>query len=147
MYIAMCWFYKTHCSFDVGVDGQTVTIVTDPAGVPVDGQNNTFDYPILTSVTLMCLATAADGSPANVTSYHWNVIDCYVDSGDYPCFYSGNKTGQNITGENPIANDAGTVSCTAIIDGTNYTSDPLTLRISGELYIIMKVLLVSMYLS
>ena len=82
----------------------------------------------------MCIATAANGSPANVTSYHWNVINCYVDSGDYPCFYSGNKTGQNITGENPIANDAGTVNCTATIDGNNYTSGPLTLRISGELY-------------
>ena len=149
MYIAMCWFYKTHYSFDVGVDGQTVTIVTDPAGVPVDGQDNTFDYPILTNVTLMCLATAADGSPANVTSYYWNVISCYVDSGDYPCFYSQGQTGQNITttGNNPLANDAGTVNCTATIDGTNYTSDPLTLRISGELYIIMKVLLVSTYLS
>ena len=117
----------------VGVDSQTVTIVTDPAGVPVDGQYNTFDYPILTSVTLMCIATAADRSPANVTSYHWNVINCYDDDGVYPCFYSQGQTAQNITGYNLLAIDAGTMNCTATIDGTNYTSDPLTLRISGEL--------------
>ena len=116
----------------VGVDGQTVTIVTDPAGVPVDVQSNTFDYPILTSVTLMCIATAADGSPATVTSYHWNAINCYGDSDYYPCFYSHGQTSQNITGNNLRAQDAGTVRCTATIDGTNYTSDPLILRISGE---------------
>ena len=118
----------------VGVDGQTVTIVTDPAGVPVDGQNNTFYYSILTSVTLMCIATAADGSPATVTSYRWNAINCYNNSHDVddPCFYSNGQTRQNITGNNLLAQDAGTVNCTATIDGTDYTSDPLTLRISGE---------------
>ena len=83
----------------------------------------------------MCIATTADGSPAIVTSYHWNVINCYVDSSNYPCFYSQGQTGQNITGNNLLANDAGTVNCTATIDGTYYTSDPLTLRISGELRI------------
>ena len=125
MHILMLYTY-------VGIDGQNVTIVTHPAGVPVDGQNNTFDYPILTSVTLMCIATAVDGSPANVTSYRWNVVNCYNDTGDYPCFYSQNQTSQNIT-HNLLARDSGTVNCTATIDGTNYTSDPLTLRISGKL--------------
>ena len=87
----------------------------------------------------MCIVTTADGSPANVTSYHWNVINCYSDTGDYPCFYSQNQTGQNITSDNLRggggirAQDAGTVNCTATISGTNYTSDPSTLRISGEL--------------
>ena len=122
------------------MDGQTVTIVTFPAGVPVDGQNNTFDYPILTSVSLMCNATTADGSPANVTSYHWNAIDCYNtnDGVDVHCFYSHGQTSQFITtgydGVDLRAQDAGTVNCTATIDGTDYTSDPLTLRISGELH-------------
>ena len=114
----------------VGVDGQTVTIVTDPAGVPVDGQNNTFDYPILTSVTLMCIATAADGSPANVTSYHWNAQgqgQVGEDTGT-----SVNNTVNN-TFDNLLAQHAGTLNCTATIDGTDYISDPLTLRISGEL--------------
>ena len=106
----------------VGVDGQTVTIVTDPAGVPVDGQNNTFDYPILTSVTLMCIATTADGSPANVTSYRW------THSNGIGLIFTNSHA---ITFDNLLANDAGTVSCTATIDGTDYISDPLTLRISG----------------
>ena len=117
----------------IGVNGQTVTIVTDPAGVPVDGQNNTFDYPILTNVTLMCIATTADGSPATVTSYHWNVISCYNDSVISSCSRADGQTTQSITNSNLKAQDAGTVSCTATINGTNYVSDPLTLRISGEL--------------
>ena len=122
-----------HYILYVGIGGQAVTIVTDPAGVPVDGQNNTFDYPILTSVTLMCIA--ADKSSANVTSYHWNVISCYNNSRgvDDPCFYGNGQRIQNITGNDLLAQDAGTVSCTATINGTDHTSDPLTLRISGEL--------------
>ena len=129
----------------VGVDGQTVTIVTDPVGVPVDDQNNTFDYPILTNVTLMCNAITADGSPATVTSYRWNAINCYntTDGVEESCFYSQCETSQCNSagvGAGPAqvaglrAQDAGTVNCTATIDGTDYTSDPLTLRISGELH-------------
>ena len=119
----------------VGIGGQTVTIVTDPAGVPVNGQNNTFDYPILTNVTLMCIATAADGSPANVTSYRWSTTNCYNNSDGVLnfCYRANGKTTQNITDNNLRAQDAGTVNCTATINGNDYTSDPLTLRISGKL--------------
>ena len=125
-----------------GHDGQTVTIVTNQAGVSVDGQEDTFDYPILTSLTLMCIATAADGLPA--TSYHWNTVNCYGGGGSYSCFYSQVQTGQNITGYNLQALDAGTVNCTATINGTNYTSNPLTLRISGELAIMKIFILLRM---
>ena len=116
----------------IGV-GQTVTILTDPVGAPVDGQPGTFDYPILTSLTLMCMATVADGSSVTVTSYSWTPTNCYTRSGGVqdPCFYSVG-TGQNISGNN-LATDAGTVTCTATIDGMDYISDPLMLRISGEL--------------
>ena len=120
----------------VGVDGQTVTIVTDPAGTPVDGQPGTFDYPILTRLTLTCMATASDGSPVNVTSYSWTATNCYTRTGgiENPCFYSvGNPTGQNISSNTDLlAPDAGTVTCTATIRRVDYTSDPLTLCISGE---------------
>ena len=34
--------------------------------------------------------------------------------------------------DNVTAHDAGTITCTAIIGGSNYTSEPFTLRISGE---------------
>ena len=118
----------------VGVHGQNATIVTDPAGTAVDGQPGTFDYLILTSVTLMCMATASDGSPVTVTAYSWTATNCYTrtDGVRDPCFYGNNPTGQNITGNNLLAPDAGTVTCTVTIDGMDYTSDPLTLRISGE---------------
>ena len=120
----------------IGVDGQIVNIVTDPAGTPVDGQPSTFDYPILTRLTLTCMATASDGSSVTVTSYSWTATNCYTRTGDVqdPCFYSvGNPTRQNVTSSGGIlATDAGTVNCTATIDGTDYTSAPLTLRISGE---------------
>ena len=47
----------------VGVDGQyIVTIVSNPAGTPVSGFTNTFDYPILSSVTLTCDVTLNDTS-------------------------------------------------------------------------------------
>jgi len=117
----------------VGVKSQTVTILTNPAGTPVDGQTNTFDYPILTSVTLMCMAMGTDGSSTTVTSYRWIATNCYTRTGGVndPCFY-GDGTGQNITGDDLLAPDAGTVTCTANINGMDYTSDPFTLRISGE---------------
>ena len=117
----------------------SVTITTDPVGIPVDGESNTFDYPILSSVTLMCevYGILGNGSLAAdaVTSYQWNATNCYNNSHgvDHPCFYGGGKTDQIINGKNLQAQDAGTVSCTATIDGANYISEPLTLRISGEL--------------
>jgi len=44
-----------------GTYGQfTVTIVSNPAGTLVSGSTNTFDYPILSSVTLTC---TVDPSP------------------------------------------------------------------------------------
>ena len=85
------------------------------------------------------MATTADGSPANVTSYYWNATKCYnsTDGIEFsivdPCFYNGSRTGQNLTGNDLLAQDAGTMICVATIGGTNYTSNNLTLRISGEL--------------
>ena len=111
-----------------------VTIVTDPEGTRVNGLNNTFDYPILTSVSLLCMATLPDGSPVTVTSYSWTATNCYDHTGGVqsPCFYSGGRTGYNITENSLLAPDAGTVTCTATIGSASFTSDPLTLRISGE---------------
>ena len=137
-------FYILCNSWFTGVSGQTsedgsgqstftVRVVTDPVGIPVGGQPSTFDYPILSNVTLTCMVTAT-GAPANVTSYRWTATNCYDHNGGVqdPCFYSGGLTGQSIGGSDLLAQDAGNVSCTATIDGSNYTSDPLTLQISGE---------------
>ena len=122
----------------IGVDSQTVKIITDPAGIPADGQPNTYDYPILANVTLKCMVTPVNGSTSTVTSYQWTVVDCYRKSKrgiEDPCFYANDIQEQNITGTDLLAQDAGTVTCTAIIDGATYTSELLTLRISGELFI------------
>ena len=111
-----------------------VAIVTDPEGTPVSGLNNTFDYPILTSVSLLCMATTSDGSPVTVTSYSWTATNCYNHTGGVqsPCFYSGGRTGYNITDNSLLAPDAGTVTCTVTVGSASFTSDPLTLRISGK---------------
>ena len=69
-----------------------------------------------------------------MTSYSWTATNCYNHTGGVqsPCFYSGGRTGNNITGNNLLAPDAGTVTCTATIGSASFTSDPLALRISGE---------------
>ena len=118
------------------VDSQfTVSIVSSPAGTPVSGSTNTFDYPILSSVTLTCNVTSNDGSSFTVTSYQWNTTGCYNNSkftGNNPqCFPHGQIT-QNVTGNNLNAEDAGTIACTAMINGRPYHSETVTLRISGE---------------
>ena len=111
-----------------------VAIVTEPAGMPVTGTTDTFDYPILTRVNLTCNVTA----PVTATSYRWTGTNCYTGSSGVndPCFYDG-RTGQTITNSNGVlAPDAGTVTCTATVAGVDYTSEPLTLRISGKQLII-----------
>jgi len=80
------------------------------------------------------MAVGADGSSNTATNYRWTATNCYTRTGGVqdPCFYSGGITGQNITGDDLLAQDAGTVTCTANINGTDYISDPFILRISGE---------------
>ena len=113
----------------------TITIVSTPAGTPVSGSTNTFDYPILSSVTLTCMVTSSDGSTRTVTNYQWNTTGCYTNtdhnSGNPTCFPTGQAT-QSVTGTDLTAEDAGTVTCTVTIGGINYNSRPLTLRISGK---------------
>ena len=89
----------------------------------------------MSSVTLTCMVKVTNQSQITVTSYHWTATNCYThdDGVEDPCFYGGNQTGQNITGNDLLAQDAGTVICTATINGIEYESNPLTLRISGKL--------------
>ena len=108
-----------------------ITIVSSPAGTPVSGSINTFDYPILSSVTLTCMV---DPSPSTTITYQWNTTGCYTNvnynNGEPGCF-PHNQTTQNVTGYDLTAEDAGTIICTVTIGGVEYTSRPLTLRISG----------------
>ena len=115
-------------------DPYAVTIVSSPAGTLVSGYTNTFYYPILSSVTLTCNVASNNGSSFIVASYRWNTDGCYNNNKFTPsnprCFPHGGTT-QNVT-DNVIAHDAGTITCTVTINGRNYTSEPFTLRISGE---------------
>ena len=116
-----------------GVNGQfTVTIVSSPAGTQVSGATNTFDYPILSSVTLTCMMNP---TPSSSVTYQWNTTGCYTNSkftGSNPDCFPHGQTTQSVTGNNLNAHDAGTITCTVTIIGSHYTSEPFTLRISGE---------------
>ena len=113
----------------------TVTIVSSPAGTPVSGSFNTFEYPILSNVNLTCDVTSDDGSPFAVTSYRWNTEGChtnpYYNNGNPSCFPYG-KTTQSVTENEVTIHDAGTINCTATIRGSDYTSESFTLELSGE---------------
>ena len=125
-------------TFYIGVDGQTtytVTIVSSPAGTLVNGSTNTFDYPILSNVTLTCDVTSSNGSSFTVTAYRWNTTGCYTDpylNTSNPTCFPHNQTTQNVSDDDVTSEDAGTITCTVTISGSQYTSEPFTLRISGE---------------
>ena len=110
----------------------TSTVMSTPAGIPVSGSNNTFDYPILSSVTLTCMVNI---SVPDGTTYRWTT-SCYTnDRRDYrgddqTCFPAGQTT-QSVNTDSLLAEDAGDIACTVTISGVNYTSDLFTLRVSG----------------
>jgi len=108
-----------------------VTIVSNPAGTPVSGTINTFDYPILSNVTLTCMV---DPLPPASATYQWNTTGCFTnDLLTTPTCFPNGQTTQNVTDNNVTAEDAGTITCTATINGLDYTSGPTMLRISGTL--------------
>jgi len=119
----------TRCICFVVVYGQTyaVTIVSNPAGTLVSG--STYDYPVLSSVTLTCMV---DPSPPAGTTYQWNTGRCFTNGHiTTPKCFPTDQTTQNVTVNNLLAHDAGTITCTVTISGVDCTSGPLTLRISG----------------
>ena len=108
-----------------------ISIVSSPAGTPVSGSTNTHDYPILSNVTLTCVV---EPSPSTTITYQWNTTGCYNNTyydGGHPRCFPANHTTQSVTGYYLTAEDAGTITCTVTIGGVCYTSEPLTLRISG----------------
>ena len=76
-----------------------------------------------------------DPTPSSCVTYQWNTAGCYTNSkftrGNPDCFPRGQTT-QSVTGNDLNAEDAGTITCTVTISGSDYTSEPFTLRISGE---------------
>ena len=135
----MSVFYSSHTIKGSGADGQgyTITIIRSPNGTLVSG--STYDYPILSSVNLTCVVNSSP-SPSGIT-YRWNTTGCFTNEKhrDSTCFPTGQIT-QSVIGNNLLAEDAGTISCIVTINDTNYTSDPLTLRISGTCIVCMQVL-------
>ena len=73
--------------------------------------------------------------PSCSVTYRWNTAGCYTNSkftGSSPeCFPHGQTT-RTVTGNGLNTEDAGTITCTVTIRGIGYTSQPFTLRISGE---------------
>ena len=126
---ANCLYCCDYIHNVTGINGQpTVVIVSTPSGIPVNGSTNTFDYPILSSVSLTCMV---DPIPSGSVTYQWDTSGCYVNNrNERRCFPTGQTT-QNVTEDDLLARDAGTVTCTATIDGVEYTSDSFTLCISG----------------
>ena len=73
--------------------------------------------------------------PSSTVTYQWNTAGCYTNSrftGSKPQCFPRGQTTQNVTGNDLNAEDAGTITCTVTISGSDYTSEPFTLRISGE---------------
>ena len=96
---------------------------------------NTFDYPILSNVSLTCNVMVDSRSLPNGITYQWNTTGCYTNRqftySNPVCFPHG-ETSQNVTENNLNAEDAGAIICSALINNVRYTSEPFTLRISGE---------------
>ena len=91
------------------------------------------------------MVTSSNGSTFTVTNYQWNTTGCYTNtahnSGNPTCFPTGQTT-QSVTENHLTAEDAGTITCIVIIDGVDYTSEPLTLRISGMVHYTYRIYLV-----
>jgi len=80
------------------------------------------------------MVTPSDGGSTifTVTRTKWDTTGCFTnDLHNTPTCFPNGQTTQSVTGNNLLAEDAGTITCTVTIGGVDYTSGPLTLRISG----------------
>ena len=70
-----------------------------------------------------------------MTSYRWGTTGCYTNDkftpGNPQCF-PHNQVTQTVTDNDLNAEDAGTITCHATINGVEHDSESFTLRISGE---------------
>jgi len=84
---------------------------------------------VLSNVTLTCMA---DRSPPAGATYKWNTTGCFTNGRiTTPTCFPHDQTTQSVNVSSLLAHDAGTITCTVTTDGVDYTSRPLTLRISG----------------
>ena len=77
-----------------------------------------------------------NSTPSSSAAYQWDTTGCYANTAKFtrngPECFPHSQTTQNVTGNDLNAEDAGTITCTVTISGKDYTSEPFTLRISGE---------------
>ena len=128
----------THCNYDlysvyIFFTAPEVAVVSDPS---VSGFANLFKYPILSNVTLTCMVDPLPPSSLSIdVSYQWITEGCY-NSTDFndgiPRCFPYNQTTRIVVGNYLTAEDAGTITCTVTISGSNYTSEPYTLLITGK---------------
>ena len=108
----------------------TISVASSPDGTQVS--DDTYDYPILSGVSLTCMV---DPLPVINVSFSWNTAQCYNNTkfnNGIPGCFPYNQTTQIVSDDDLTAEDAGTITCTMTLDGNNYTSEPFTLRISGK---------------
>ena len=77
--------------------------------------------------------------PTANASYQWNTTECYANNVNQRRCFPMSQTTQNVSEDDLLARDAGTVTCIATINGVEYTSGPFTLRISGS-HVILSIL-------
>ena len=100
-----------------------VTILSGPAGTPVNGSTNTFSYRVLSSVNLTCDTVPPATSS---TSFAWTTDGCTE------CFPSSQTT--KVVNEDALTPvDAGTFTCGAT-EANNVTSDPFTIVVDCKSY-------------
>ena len=76
-----------------------------------------------------------DPSPSTTITYQWITTGCYTNinyNGGVPSCFPHDQTTQIVTDNDLTAEDAGTIICSATIFGEVYTSDPVTLHVSGK---------------
>ena len=78
------------------------------------------------------MVISSNGPIPTMINYQWNTTECFNNTmHNNPTCFNTDRTGKNITVNNLLAEDAGTITCTVTIGDDNYTSTPLTLRVSG----------------
>ena len=74
-------------------------------------------------------------SSLSTITYQWNTTGCYTNinyNDGVPSCFPHDQTTQNVTDNDLTAEDAGTITCSVTVDGEIYTSDPITLCVSGK---------------
>jgi len=123
-----------HAAADANAQTKKVVIRSSPPPVPVNGQPNIFEYPILTDVELNCDVQPSLGSPFLVRSYRWNTEGCYKDTSGKPRCFPHGQTTQSVKGVHLTAEDAGNYTCTVMINNYEYQSNQVMIRIQGNNY-------------